>query len=72
VEESKIEASPPRVVAKPQKYNLSIDELIEYGLPLPPEFNNEPEICTVGRMIIKKNRDIGHGSNSTIVYEGFD
>jgi hypothetical protein len=48
--------------------SLSFDEIIEYGLPLPPDFDNDPGLYKVGRMNIMKNRDIGHGSNGTIVY----
>ena len=58
--------------APPKLPKLTEDELYEYGLPLPDEYDDAPQKVQIGSMTIITNRDIGSGSNGTQVFQGHD
>ena len=51
---------------------LTEEEVFEFGLPLPDEYEDAPQTKKIGSITIINNRDIGSGSNGTQVYQGLD
>ena len=62
-----IPARPP--IPDPQLTKLTEEEVFEYGLPLPEEYEDTIlQTSEIGHLTIITNRDIGTGSNGTQVY----